>query len=56
MDMVLRARELAKTGKPVDVEKANEVLSWAEPAIKNGTFYPVSDLTTAWTNESLDLE
>lgn len=56
MDTVLRARELAKTGKPVDIEKANEVLSWAEPAIKNGTFYPVSDLTTAWTNESLDLE
>ena len=55
MDMVLRARELAKTGKPVDVEKANEVLSWAEPAIKNGTFYPVSDLTKAWIDESLDL-
>lgn len=56
MDMVLRARELAKTGNPVDVEKANEVLSWAEPAIKNGTFYPVSDLTAAWADESLDLE
>ena len=56
MDMVLRARELAKTGNPVDVEKANEVLSWAETAIKNGTFYPVSDLTKAWTDESLDLE
>lgn len=56
MDTVLRARELAKTGKPVDVEKANEVLSWADPAIKNGTFYPVADLTKAWADESLDLE
>lgn len=56
MDMVLRARELAKTGNPVDVEKANEVLSWADPAIKNGTFYPVADLTAAWADESLDLE
>jgi hypothetical protein len=56
MDDVIRARELAKTGNKIDSINAWGTLSWAEPAIKNGTFYPVADLTAAWTDESLDLE
>lgn len=56
MDDVMRARELAKTGNKIDSINAWGTLSWAEPAIKNGTFYPVADLTAAWTDESLDLE
>lgn len=55
MDDIVRARELAKTGNKTDSINAQKTLSWAEPAIKNGTFYPVADLTTAWTDESLDL-
>lgn len=56
MDDVIRARELAKTGNKTDSINAQKTLSWAEPAIKNGTFYPVADLTAAWSDESLDLE
>ena len=56
MDDVMRARELAKTGNKIDSINAWGTLSWAEPAIKNGTFYPVADLTAAWADESLDLE
>lgn len=56
MDDVVRARELAKTGNKTDSINAHKTLSWAEPAIKNGTFYPVADLTKAWVDESLDLE
>lgn len=56
MDDVLRARELAKTGNKTDSINAKKTLSWAEPAIKNGTFYPVADLTEAWMDESLDVE
>ena len=56
MDDVVRARELAKTGNKTDFLNAQKTLGWAEPAIKNGTFYPVADLTAAWVDESLDLE
>lgn len=56
MDDVVRARELAKTGNKTDFLNAQKTLEWAEPAIKNGTFYPVADLTAAWVDESLDLE
>lgn len=56
MDDVLRARELAKTGNKTDSINAQKTLSWAESAIKNGTFYPVTDLTEAWMDESLDVE
>jgi hypothetical protein len=56
MDSVLNARELDKTGNKVDSINAAKILPWAEEAIENGTFYPVVDLTNAWSDESLDLD
>ena len=56
MDDVLRARELANTGNKTDSINAQKTLSWAEPAIKNGTFYPVAELTAAVADDSLDLK
>ena len=56
MDSVLNARQLLLNKNRVDSINANKVLDWAEPAIKNGTFYPISDLSDRWNDETFTLD
>ena len=56
MNDVIRARALLQNKNRIDSINANKVLDWAEPAIENGTFYPISDLTDALGDNERTLE
>ena len=55
-DMVDNARKLLLNKNSVDSINANKVLSWAETQIQNGTFYPISDLSDRWGDETYSLD
>lgn len=56
MDDVIRARKLLLNKNKVDSINANQILIWAEPAIQNGTFYPISDLSDRWDDDTYSLD
>ena len=56
MDDVIRARKLLLNKNKVDSINANQTLIWAEPAIQNGTFYPISDLSDRWDDNTYSLD
>lgn len=56
MDDVLRARQLLQNQNKRDSVNAKKILDWAEPAIQNGTFYPISDLSDRWNDETYSLD
>lgn len=55
-DMVDNAHKLLLNKNRIDSINANAVLSWAEPLIQNGTFYPISDLSDKWDDEEYSLD